>query len=111
MLKIRDAGDKAWKYFVLPRLDMERSLRDFDGTPDDFLTRTYDDFAAGSHMKTVAGEDDVAALGRGASLARRESVSRVLYFKDGNASFEYNQQFGQGRLAESMLQGLDQAGK
>jgi hypothetical protein len=111
MLKIRDAGEKAYKDFVLPRLDMERSLRDFEGTPDDFLTRVYDDFAAGSHMKTVAGEDDMAALGRGASLARRESVSRVLYFKDGNASFEYNQKFGQGRLAESVLQGLDQAGK
>ena len=111
MMKIRDAGEKAFKEFVLPRLDMERSLRDFDGSADDFLTRVYDDFATGSHMKAVAGEVDVAALGRGSSLARRESVSRVLYFKDGNASFEYNQKFGQGRLAESVLQGLDQAGK
>jgi hypothetical protein len=111
MLKIRDAGEKAFKEFVLPRLDLERSLRDFDGTADDFLTRVYDDFATGSHMKTVAGEDDMVALGRGSSLARRESVSRVLYFKDGNASFEYNDKFGQGRLAESVLQGLDQAGK
>lgn len=111
IMKIRDAGEKAFKEFVLPRLDMERSLRDFDGTADDFLTRVYDDFATGSHMKVVAGEDDMLALGRGSSLARRESVSRVLYFKDGNASFEYNQRFGQGRLAESVLQGLDQAGK
>lgn len=109
MLKIRDAGEKAFKEFVLPRLDLERSLRDFDGTADDFLTRVYDDFASGSHMKTVAGEDDMVALGRGSSLARRESVSRVLYFKDGNASFEYNEKFGQGRLAESVLKGLDQA--
>jgi hypothetical protein len=111
MLKIRDAGEKAYKEFTLPRLDLERSLRDFDGTADDFLTRVYDDFATGSHMKTIAGEDDIAALGRGSSLARRESVSRVLYFKDGNASFEYNEKFGQGRVAESVLQGLDQAGQ
>ena len=111
MMKIRDAGEKAFKDFVLPRLDMQRSLRDFDGTADDFLTRVYDDFAAGSHMKTLAGEDDLVALGRGSSLARRESVSRVLYFKDGNASFEYQQQFGQGGLAQSVLQGLDHAGK
>jgi hypothetical protein len=111
MLKIRDAGEKAYKEFTLPRLDLERSMRDFDGTADDFLTRVYDDFATGSHMKTIAGEDDIAALGRGSSLARRESVSRVLYFKDGNASFEYNEKFGQGRVAESVLQGLDQAGQ
>ena len=111
MFKIRDAGEKAFKEFVLPRLDLERSLRDFDGTADDFLTRVYDDFAAGSHMKVVAGEDDLQALGRGSSLARRESVSRVLYFKDGNASFEYNEKFGQGRLAETVLGGLEQAAK
>lgn len=111
MFKIRDAGEKAFKEFVLPRLDLERSLRDFDGTADDFLTRVYDDFAAGSHMKVVAGEDDLQALGRGSSLARRESVSRVLYFKDGNASFEYNEKFGQGRLAETVLGGLEQSAK
>lgn len=111
MFKIRDAGEKAFKEFVLPRLDLQRSLRDFDGTADDFLTRVYDDFAAGSHMKVVAGEDDLQALGRGSSLARRESVSRVLYFKDGNASFEYNQKFGQGRLAETVLGGLEQSAK
>lgn len=111
MFKIRDAGEKAFKEFVLPRLDVKKSLRDFDGTVDDFLTRVYDDFAAGSHMKTVAGEVETIALGTGSSLAKRESVSRQLYFKDGNASFEYNEKFGQGRLAESVLQGLDQAGK
>jgi|GEM_PF-372760 len=111
MFKIRDVGEKAFKEFVLPRLDVNRSLRDFNGTADDFLTRVYDDFAAGTHMKAVTSDVDTMALGTGSSLAKRESVSRVLHFKDGNASFEYNEKFGQGRLAESVLQGLDQAGK
>ncbi|MDP2073340.1 hypothetical protein [Hydrogenophaga sp.] len=111
MFKIRDAGEQAFKDYVLPRLDMQRSLRDFEGSADDFLTRVYDDFAAGSHMKTQAGEVDVAAFGTGANLARRESQSRVLYFKDGNAAFEYNQKFGMGTLAQSVLQGLDHAAK
>lgn len=111
MFKIRDAGEHAFKQFVLPRLDLERSMRDFDGDANDFLTRVYDDFAAGSHMKTPAAEDDMQAFGRGASLAKRESQSRVLYFKDGAAAFEYNQKFGHGRLAESVLQGLDHASK
>jgi len=111
MFKIRDAGEQAFKDYVLPRLDMNRSLRDFEGSADDFLTRVYDDFAAGSHMKTQAGEVDTVAFGAGANLARRESASRVLYFKDGNAAFEYNQKFGMGTLAQSVLQGLDHAAK
>lgn len=111
MFKIRDAGERTYKDTVLPLLDVQRSMRDFDGSVDDFLTRVYDDFAAGSHMKAAAGEDDIAALGRGASLAKRESQSRVLYFKDGNAAYEYNQKFGEGRLAESVLKGLDHSAK
>lgn len=111
MFKIRDAGERAFKEFVLPRLDVERTLRDFDGSIDDFLTRVYDDFASGSHMKTPAGEDDLPVTGMGSSLAKRESQSRVLYFKDGNAAFEYNEKFGQGRLAESVLHGLEHAAR
>lgn len=111
MLKIRDVGEQKYKADVLPLLDLERSMRDFDGSADDFLTRVYDDFAAGSHLKTPAGENDMAAFGRGSSLARRESASRVLYFKDGDAAYQYNAKFGQGGLAESVLGGLDSAAK
>jgi len=111
MFKIRNAGEKAYKEAVLPLLDLKRSMRDFDGSADDFLTRVYDDFAAGSHMKTAAGEDDLQAFGAGSSLARKESQSRVLYFKDGDSAYQYNQKFGQGRLAESVLGGLDHAAK
>lgn len=111
MLKIRDAGEKSYKETVLPLLDVQRSMRDFEGSIDDFLTRVYDDFAAGSHMKTAAGEDDMQAFGAGSSLARKESKSRVLYFKDGDAAYQYNTKFGQGRLAESVLGGLDHAAK
>ncbi len=108
MYKIRSAGEKLWKERTLPLLDVQRTLRDYDGTIDDFLTHTYDDFAAGSHMKPPAGETDLP-VGVGSSLAKRESVSRVLYFKDGAASYAYNKEFGAGRLADSVLHGLDQA--
>ncbi len=111
MFKIRDAGFKEWSEYVLPRLDLAKTLRDFDGTIDQFLTRVYDDFASGQHMKTPAGEDDLAAFGRGSNLARRESASRVLYFKDGSAAHEYNVQFGQGRLADTVLQGLESSAR
>ena len=111
MFKIREAGEQKYKAEVLPLLDVRRSMRDFEGSVDDFLTRVYDDFAAGSHMKTPTGEDDLAAFGAGSSLARKVSASRVLYFKDGDAAYQYNQKFGQGKLAESVLGGIDNAAK
>lgn len=111
MFKIREAGEKAWTEFVLPRLDVEKTLRDHGGSIEQFLQRTYEDFAAGSHMKVTAGEDDLVAFGRGANLAKRESASRVIYFKDGASAYEYNAKFGQGRLAETVLHGLDGAAK
>lgn len=109
MYKIRDAGEKAWKEKVLPLLDLDRTLRNYNGDIDDFLTHTYDDFAAGSHMKPTTDDADIIALGRGASLAKRESASRVLYFKDGAAAFAYNRDFGSGRLLDSVMHGLDQS--
>lgn len=111
MFKIRDAGMKEYIEFTRSRIDVRKSMGDFNGSVEDFLTRVYDDFASGSHMKTPAGEDDLQAFGRGSSLARRESQSRVLYFKDGAASFEYNERFGVGKLAEQVLHGLDHAAK
>lgn len=111
MYKIRDAGMDKFKQTVLPLLDLDRTLRDFQGSADDFLTRVYDDFSTGSHMRTPTGEDDNVAFGRGASLARKESSSRVLYFKDGEAAYQYNAAFGQGKLAESVLGGLDSAAR
>jgi len=110
MFKIREVSDKDWIDFVLPRLDLDKMTRLGLISADDpvrSLRAIYDDFAAGVHMKAQAGEADIAALGRGANLARRESVSRSLYFKDGLAAYEYNDRFGSGRLAESVLSGLD----
>lgn len=111
MFKIREAGEAEFKRVVAPLLDLDRTLGGFQGSADEFLTRVYDDFAAGSHMKAPTDESDVVALGRGSSLAKKESASRVLYFKDGAAAYEYNARFGQGKLAESVLGGLDSAAR
>jgi hypothetical protein len=114
MYKIRDAGEKAWIEHVLPRLDLPKMQRlglITDGDVEASLRGMYDDFAAGNHMKPKAGEDDIAAFGNGSNLARRESASRTLFFKDGNAAFEYNEKFGEGRLADAVLSGLDHAAK
>ena len=114
MFKIREVADKDWIDFVLPRLDIQKMTRLGLISADDpvgSLRAIYDDFAAGVHMKAQAGEADTIAMGRGSNLAKRESVSRSLYFKDGVAAFEYNDRFGSGRLAESVLAGLDSAAR
>lgn len=111
MFKIRAAGEQDWISFILPRLDIERTMGDFDGTPEQFLTRVYDNLATGSHMKPPGAEVDTVAFGTGSSLARRESVERVLHFKDGAAAYEYNQQFGVGKLADAVLHGLEHSAR
>jgi hypothetical protein len=110
MFKIRDAGEQDWVAYVKERIDVAKMTRlglISENDPMSSLRTMYDDFAAGVHMKAVAGEDDTAAFGVGSNLAKRESVSRVLYFKDGIAAFEYNERFGHGRLADGVLSGLE----
>lgn len=115
MFKIRDAGEYAWIQTTLPRLDMPkmRSLGLIGADVMGSMRQLYADFASGVHTKAQASDEDLTAFSAGSNLARRESVSRALYFKDGIAAFEYNAQFGagSGRLAESVLMGLDSAAR
>lgn len=114
MFKIRDVSDAEWIAFVKERIDLPKMIRlglISEQDPIASLRGMYDDFASGVHMKAAAGEDDAAAFGRGANLAKRESVSRAIYFKDGLAAYEYNERFGVGRLAESVMIGLDNAAR
>jgi hypothetical protein len=112
--KIRDVSDSDWIKFVQERMDLDKMVKlglISESDPVSSLRAIYDDFAAGVHMKAVAGENDSVALGKGSNLAKRESVSRAIYFKDGLAAYEYNQRFGTGTLAESVVQGLDHAAR
>ena len=114
MYKIREVTDAEWIDFVKDKIDIAKMTRlglISETDPISSLRGLYDDFAAGVHMKAVVAEDDLGAFGRGSNLARRESVSRAIYFKDGLAAYEYNERFGYGRLAESVLHGLDHAAR
>lgn len=112
MYKIREASEDEWVGFVKDRLDLPKMMRlglISETDPIGSLRELYAEFASGSHMKNIPGEEDTIALGKGSNLAKRESVSRALYFKDGLSAFEYNTQFGSGTLAESVQMGLDRA--
>ena len=112
MYKIRAVSEDEWANFLKDRLDLPKMMRlglISETDPMGSLRGLYDDFASGLHMKTIPAEEDTIALGRGSNLAKRESVSRTLYFKDGLSAFEYNQLYGVGNLAQSVVVGLDRA--
>ena len=105
-MKIRAAGDKEWKDFVRQRIDVERSLKPGQNL-EEFLDFVYADLAAGRHLSAV--DDEAAAYTAPGSLARRASQSRVIYFKDADAEFDYLTEFGVGKLNEAILGDLSRA--
>lgn len=112
MYKIRAVSEDEWANFLKDRLDLPKMMRlglISETDPMGSLRGLYDDFASGLHMKNIPAEEDSIAMGRGSNLAKRESVSRTLYFKDGLSAFEYNQLYGVGTLAQSVVVGLDRA--
>lgn len=110
-MKIRAAGDKAWKDFVRQRIDVERSLKPGQNL-EEFLDVVYADLSAGRHLSAI--DDEAAAYTTPGSLARRASQSRVIYFKDADSEFDYLTEFGVGKLNEAILgdlsRGAQQAG-
>lgn len=112
MYKIRAATEAEWTTFVKDRLDVPKMVKlglISETDPMGSLRVLYDDFAAGVHLKETGSDNDLGTMVRGSNLARRESVSRTLYFKDGVSAFEYNERFGVGTLSQAVLNGFDRA--
>lgn len=113
MFRIRAEGFQAWRDFVLPRIDLDKTFYSRGVTDIEAgLREMWSNFAAGQHMKFDPDEELSAAFpGMGKSEARKQSQSRVLYFKDGDNWFDYNERFGAGRFADSVLGGLERASR
>jgi len=104
--KIRTAGAEEWKAFVRQRLDIDRTLEPGQNL-EEFLDTVYSDFASGRHLSSI--DDEAAAYTTPGSLARRASQSRVIYFLDADAEFDYLEKFGAGKLNEAVLGDLGRA--
>jgi hypothetical protein len=104
--KIKTAGAEEWKAFVRQRLDIDRTLEPGQNL-EEFLDFVYSDFSAGRQMAVI--DDEAAAYTAPGSLARRASQSRVLYFLDADAEFDYLEKFGAGKLNEAVLGDLSRA--
>ncbi len=98
--RIRRAGFATWRAKTLDKLD----LQEMGPITDDRLQDLYNNLASGNHLKEAA--DDVTGFKGPANIAKKLSQSRELIFKDADAWFEYNQEFGNGNLRESVIAGL-----
>ena len=115
MEKIRGVGWKGlkdstrsfqeWHDFILPLLDE----RTFDGVDnrETFLGNVWENLASGIHETSQGG---TGFLGPG-NLGKKISAERVLHFKNADAWIDYNERFGRGNITDSVLRGLELAGR
>lgn len=106
-----DANFRAWRDFILPRLD-ERTFEGVDNA-NEFLRQAYNALVTGKHLRTEGGEDtDLLFAFKGpGNLAKRLSGHRKLHFRNADAWLEYNERFGTRSLTEAIVQDLEQGAR
>jgi len=106
-LKIRGDGTPqayaAWRDAIRPALD-PITFRDA-ADPEQFLRNIWNNLSSGVH--TTSTSETLAGFSGPANLAKKVSQERVLIFRDADAWFGYNQQFGRGAVADSIIASLD----
>lgn len=113
LFKIREAGYETWAAKVFPLIDAQKTFGTLDA--NEFLKEAYDSLSSGLHYK-VRGEQTVDSSftfgfkGPG-NLAKKISEERILHFKDADSWFQYNQAFGHDNLRDSLLGGIEHAGR
>lgn len=114
--KIRSAGFEQWRADIEDRIDWTRTADgaySFGESPEKFLREVYNDIVTGIHLTNTPRDVSLKAahtdmLGNAAARVSRE---RVLHFKDADAWFQYNEQYGQGNLREAVLMDLQRAAR
>lgn len=104
--KMRRAGRDAWKAHVRQAADFQyMGVKDVEA----FLDAQYDALESGIRLLDDALPLDAAF--KGANLAKKESVHRVIEFKTPRDAVEYARAFGSGSLKETYIHGLERAGQ
>lgn len=109
--KILKAGFDRWYEDILPRLD-DRTFEHL-GKPEDvkpFLLETYNSLSTGVH-NTAQSSEWLTGFKGSPNLAKKVSQERVLHFKDSDAWFDYNALYGRGAVIDSVINGLEGAGR
>jgi hypothetical protein len=101
---------EAWRQVAMQRFDLDRMAAEQGiATPAgmaSMLRNMWTNLASGNHLKAAPEEVSKAGFKGSANLAKKVSQERVIHFKTADDWFEYNQQFGNGNLRESIVAGL-----
>ena len=110
---MRRAGFDKWRDDIVPLLDditfknivPKKGVKD---AQEEFLRDIYESLISGVHKKSdgqysIDGKNDLITAFQGRSnLAKSMSQSRVLHFKDGEASYQYSQKYNRRNLHETL---------
>lgn len=110
MWKIKEAGLEAWSNYILPRLDRSQYVKE-DGR---LLNDTEMKAMLGDVWNTITtdGASDLTGAGvKSGSIRNRGQDRRVLHFKDGDSYLDYQANFGERSLLETMNTHIEGMGK
>lgn len=95
----KKASLKAWYAFTRPLLD---PVKTFQGAnPSLFMRRVHEGLYTGVHGEAAAEAEIVT--GFSLNIGRKASAERILHFKDADAAYRYNQEFGLKNLRDSLF--------
>jgi len=100
---------KAWKNFVMERLDQERTFASTQDI-DEFMIAAYNSLVKNDNLKSDGAEFAYNAKAT-KDIGKSSQMKRILHFKDSDAWFDYNEKFGMGNLNESFFSGLTSVGR
>lgn len=101
--KIKNAGQKQWVDDIFQELNFDKTFVGENGKK--ILEDMWVNLSEGNHIKTP---DEISGFKGGTfNLGKRMSAERVLHFKDADAFLRYNEKYGTGSIAESVLRSID----
>lgn len=102
--RIRSSGMVAWMETARKTFDLERMMAQSGAATADAVLKTlYVNLSTGNHEKVAANITGFKGPG---NIAKKLSQERSILFKDADAWFDYNEQFGTGNLRESVVRSL-----
>ena len=113
---MRRQGYPTWYNKIKETVDMERTLEGVDPEKtNQFWRDVYTGLITGVHLKHQGADfaDDIVKGFTGPSnLAKRLSAAhRIIHFKDAKSFMSYNKSFGSKSIRESIILGLEHAGR
>lgn len=102
-----DAAFRTWRDMIAPRLDPV-TYRDAEN-PAKLLRDIWQNLSAGIH--TTSTSETLSGFKGSANLGKKVSQERVLHFRDADAWFDYNAQFGRGAVIDAVIMQVDKGSR